>query len=336
MQNPFCADLYLTHYCNLCCSFCCYRPFQGGANKDLSTEQWFKIIEQLAALKVFRVNILAGEPLLRQDLLTILWYIAKCNMRFALNTNGTLLTDEFAQSLAEIRRTDEVQISIDGMENFHDAIRGKGNWRRAVTAVNLLKKYHVPVVINMVLTNANYSECSHASEFFLNELHVDTLRISSVTDSFNELDASQGRLSDEQYVRAMLEVVKLKAVYSNIRSGFIEMYNEITNPVIKKEGGRCCNTPWKHISICADGRVIGCPNAVDYVIGDSLQTPLYDLWHNNQKLDDFRAETSSYTKLPEQCNECHYIWYCRQCCPPSRNKISRCRKRLAEIMESMQ
>lgn len=331
-RTPVTASVFLTHYCNLRCSFCCYRPFQGTGNRDLTTDQWLNIIDELAELKVFQVKLLAGEPLIRQDLKVILQHIVCRNMRFTLNTNGTLLTDELAQFIAQTGRADEIQISIDGLEKHHDEIRGSGNWNKAVNAVKLLKKYGVPVKINMVLTTSNYSGCVEASSYLLKNTGADVLRISSVSDEFNDLAPAQDRLSDSQYTEVMLQIVKLKKQFPNITSSFLERYEQITHPSVQ-DGFRRCSTPYKSITIRADGAVIACPNALEYILGWCGKDDLLNIWQKSQTITKFRKEIEDGTALGGDCCGCKYIRYCGQCCPAARRKEPvRCLKKLAKLI----
>ncbi len=334
MHAPFSANIFLTHYCNLSCSFCCYRPFQGGGNRDLDTCGWMTIIDKLAELKVFQIKILAGEPLLRRDIKDILQHIADRKMRFFLNSNGTLLNEDFAGFLAGLQRCDGVQISIDGMEQEHDAIRGRGNWHKAVNAVKILKKFSIPVTVNMVLTGGNFRKSIAAVDRLQQLLEPDVFRISSVSDSFNEVDAEHGVLSDEQYVQMMLAVLRLKERYRNIRSNFLVMHKEITRPEIS-DGNTFCTIPEQSICIAANGDVIACPNAVNHVAGNSLAVPLQELWRSDC-MENFRREVKCGSLLPAECDGCRYRFYCKRCCPPSANPVQfRCRKRLAEILEKL-
>ena len=332
-QLPVTASVFLTHYCNLRCSFCCYRPLQETESRDLNTDQWMKIIDELAELKIFQIKILAGEPLIRHDFKTLLQHIVRCGMRFTLNTNGTLLTEDIASFIAGTKRADEVQVSLDGLEKQHDEIRGKGNWRKAVNAVKLLEELGVPVKINMVLTTSNYHSCNEAGRFFLEELGVKSLRISSVSDQFSELEPAHGKLSDRQYVQAMLQILELKKQYPNLTSSFLDRHRQINHPC-NEAGCRRCSTPYKSITILADGAVAACPNAPGYILGWCGRDNLREIWQTSQVLADFRKQIDAGMALDGECQECEYIWYCRQCCPPAHDRgRGRCLKHLKQLLK---
>ena len=333
IYSPFNACLFLTHYCNLHCSFCSYRPFQSENDRDLSTEQWQKIIDELSELKVFQIRIPGGEPLIRRDILILLKHIAKGNMRFTLNTNGTLLTEYHADFIGSLNRADEVRISIDGLEKCHDEIRGSGNWRLAVNAVKLLKKYHVPVTVNMVVTTSNYQDCIPACRFCLDELNADKLQVNSVSDSFNEISDEQGKIPDEKYVMLMSELVELRKSYPQLSASFLDMYEQLVNPKIQP-GCRRCTSPWKSVTIRSDGAILACPSAMNNVIGWSGKDSIKDVWQNSRQMADFRNQIrNGKVQDNPECLNCRYQWYCNQACPPSRPEVKhRCRKELFDLL----
>lgn len=334
-NDPFSANIFLTHYCNLSCSFCCYRPFQSGKNRDLTTEEWFKIFEELAELKIFQIRIPGGEPFCRPDILSCLEHIASCRMRFTLNTNGTLVSERQADFIAELNRADEIQISVDGLEKSHDQIRGSGNWRKAVNAVRLFKSRSVPVKVNMVITNSNYADCREASRFFLEELGVDTLRISSVSDAFETEPNGNEKVSDEIYIRLMREVLELKQKYSNITSSFLDMHRFITHPN-DAPGCRTCSMLDRSVTIRADGAIIACINSDDIVLGQCGKDKIRDVWQNSQQLNELRTAIRAGRQLDEACAGCEYSWYCRQYCPArKREGVSRCIKKLAKLYREL-
>lgn len=130
-------------------------------------------------------NFCGGEPLLRKDLEEIATYAKVKGMITGVNTNGTLLTPQRAETIAEA--FDFVYVSIDGFEKTHDTIRGlEGTFERAITGLkNLIEvRGDCTVGVNFVLTNKNYEEflpiCS-----WLKDLGVDVLFVSTVGESID-------------------------------------------------------------------------------------------------------------------------------------------------------
>lgn len=129
------VDLNITENCNLRCRHC--GVTDGSKKKDyLTTRQIFRIIDEAKEAGVDVVTISGGEPLLREDCLSILSYAAQ-RVKTALCTNGTLIDDKTAQVLADLNVS--VQISLDGPQaSVHDFMRGKGAFVRTMKALDLL------------------------------------------------------------------------------------------------------------------------------------------------------------------------------------------------------
>ena len=154
--TPFQVHFEITDRCNLRCKFC---DIWKRKNEEVNLEQAKKIIDNISEAKISIITLTGGEPLLRNDLEDIASYAKSKGMIAQLNTNGTLLTKERAKKIAE--SFDWVGISLDGLEETHDGIRGiKGTFNKAVKGVkNLIEvKGNCKVAIASVLTKDNYNE----------------------------------------------------------------------------------------------------------------------------------------------------------------------------------
>lgn len=89
-------------------------------------------------MKMLKVILSGGEVLLREDLPQLIEGVCRNNMRFSLLSNGYFFEDRHAVMLKESGRCNSVQISVDGVEEVHDAIRGRGSFARAVRAIGIL------------------------------------------------------------------------------------------------------------------------------------------------------------------------------------------------------
>jgi MoaA/NifB/PqqE/SkfB family radical SAM enzyme len=121
--QPLVAELFLTDNCNLRCVSCaCWRTQTA---EELSTEEWKDVLDQLAGLRLHKVNFTGGEPLLRRDAVEIMEYANSVGFhRIHLNTNAILLRPKMIERLldAGVR---SFNVSIDGPREVHDKIRGR-------------------------------------------------------------------------------------------------------------------------------------------------------------------------------------------------------------------
>ncbi len=147
------AFLHITSRCNLSCPHC-YVLSDGvkhSGPQDLSTEIVVKLIDELAGLGGRAVTLSGGEALLHPGVRRMLKRAADRSLEIRLLTNGTLLDREWAAFLADLPI--HVQVSLDGSRpEIHDAVRGKGNFLRALQAVERLQQAGLGEKINLCAT----------------------------------------------------------------------------------------------------------------------------------------------------------------------------------------
>lgn len=155
----------VTRTCNLACLHCraasVDRPYEG----ELSTEEAFRLMDQIAEVGSPIIILTGGEPLLRPDIFEIASYGTEKGFRMTMAVNGTLVTPEIAQKMKDsgIKR---VSVSIDGSTSeSHDSFRRvPGAFERAVEGIGVLKSYGVPFQINTTITAQNLHELEKIHE----------------------------------------------------------------------------------------------------------------------------------------------------------------------------
>ncbi len=137
LSAPVCLTWELTYACNLQCVHCLSSSGRRDP-RELTTEQCFALIDELAALGVFYVNVGGGEPTLRPDFWAIIEYAVTRRVGVKFSTNGIRITSERARWLAGSDYID-VQVSLDGAtRESNDRIRGPGSFDTAMTALRRL------------------------------------------------------------------------------------------------------------------------------------------------------------------------------------------------------
>ena len=137
LTAPICLTWELTYACNLSCVHCLSSSGRRDP-RELSTEQCQALIDELARMQVFYVNIGGGEPTVRADFWELVDYAVARRVGVKFSTNGVKITPEVARRLAGSDYVD-VQISLDGAtEQVNDAVRGAGSYRTAMRAMGAL------------------------------------------------------------------------------------------------------------------------------------------------------------------------------------------------------
>lgn len=127
-------ELQITAKCNLHCRHC----YLGTARlQDLTSEQIIAILEEFQQMQGLRLLISGGEPLLHPGFWFINDNLTRFGFRSILLSNGSLIDRKTARRL----NVHEVQISLDGMRDSHDYIRGRGSFDKAVRAIRELRSF---------------------------------------------------------------------------------------------------------------------------------------------------------------------------------------------------
>lgn len=138
----------ITERCNLKCVHC----YEGDRyTNGPTTEEAMKIIDRLYEAGKPLTFISGGEPLLRDDIFTILGRLKELGFRVLLSTNGTLIDEEVAHKLAHIG-VDNVAISLYGPKEVHDSFtRVKGSHAKVIRAFELLSGLGVALTVKTVM-----------------------------------------------------------------------------------------------------------------------------------------------------------------------------------------
>jgi mycofactocin radical SAM maturase len=155
LEAPICLTWELTYACNLSCVHC--LSSSGRRDPDeLTTEEAMRVIDEMAAMQIFYVNIGGGEPMIRNDFFELIDHAVARGVGVKFSTNGSRLTPEAAVRLAATDYLD-VQISIDGADAAtNDPVRGAGTFDTAIKAMeNLAAADFGPFKISVVMTRHN-------------------------------------------------------------------------------------------------------------------------------------------------------------------------------------
>src|SRR3990170_2515996 len=146
----------ITRSCNLLCSHCRASAHKGGYEGELTTEECFRVIDQILEVGKPMIILTGGEPLLRPDVLEIGKYAADRGLRVVMGTNGTLLNEEMAAKLKAIPVAC-VGVSLDFPNAArHDDFRCKvGTFDAAMSGINNARQAGIDIQINSTISKLN-------------------------------------------------------------------------------------------------------------------------------------------------------------------------------------
>ena len=352
IANPFAKPLYVMlkptgAHCNLACKYCyyleknkLYPTAQRHLMSDEMLEQFTREYIEAQTMSQVLFTWHGGEPLLRsidfyrKALSLQQKYAGGRRIDNVIQTNGTLLTDEWCEFFAQNHWL--VGISIDGPQPYHDHYRltaaGKPSWQKVMQGIKLLKKHGVEWNA-MAVVNAD--NANHPLEFyrFFKEngcqflqftpiverltRHEDGRTLASLADK-DEISLSEASVTPEQWGYFLCAIFD-EWVRKDVGKIFVEIFD-------------CTLANWMGISpgICAyskecghagvmehNGDVYSCDHFVfpEYKLGNIRDHSLIDMLYGEQQQEFSRLKHSS---LPRQCKECDMEFACHGECPKNR------------------
>ena len=149
-----------TRRCNLHCVHCYSQSADRAYSRQMTTEQGFALLEDLAEFGVPVILFSGGEPLLRADLFDLADRAVKLGLRAVISTNGTLIDLATAERLREIGLS-YVGVSLDGMQETNDKFRGvKGAFAKALTGIRNCLQTGIKVGLRFTINKRNVADVS--------------------------------------------------------------------------------------------------------------------------------------------------------------------------------
>lgn len=155
LRSPFPSlrylELQITDRCNLNCKHC----YIGGSGKsELSPDRIGEVLREFEEMQGLRVLITGGEPLLHSRFDEINDMLQNFSVRKVLFTNGIMLDNRTLRSL----RVDEIQVSIDGLEEAHESLRGRGTFTAAVDSIGRARASGFEVSVSTMVHPGNLED----------------------------------------------------------------------------------------------------------------------------------------------------------------------------------
>jgi MoaA/NifB/PqqE/SkfB family radical SAM enzyme len=266
------------------------KKYWDSLGSELTTEQAKYAIDQLNSIGISVLHITGGEPMLRKDLEQIARYAKINGMYLSSDTNGTLMTKERAKSLSCF---DRIGISVDGIGEMHELIRGEKTFEKVVSAIKLLKNYSCSRVgVVFTINKLNYEHIEKVFEFA--KIHCDFITFLPI-DHIAELS-----LSKEKANEVGKRILKLKMNNMHFIENPIEYVKLLPYFLQGKTAIECnieCHPFSLYYILGPSGDLSGCNSLYSYV-GNILKDDIVDMHKQGMlKMRDVRnkCEGCSFT-----------------------------------------
>jgi radical SAM protein with 4Fe4S-binding SPASM domain len=318
--RPVHAVWEITLACDLKCTHCGSR---AGAKRpaELSTAECLDVVAQLARLGTREVTLIGGEAYLRRDFAEIIAAVTAAGMVCTMQSGGRNLTDARIEA-AVAAGLKAAGISIDGMRELHDELRGvPGSFDAAIASLARLRAHGVTSSVNTQIGEAVIDQLDDV---------LDVVIAAGAKNWQLQLTVPMGRAADRPelivqpyrlaelfpllatlYARAARNGVLLQ-VGNNL--GYFGPYEGLLrgNGLSSAHYGGCV-AGTGGIGIEADGKVKGCPSLPTdgYTGGNVRDIDLTSIWLDTPELTFARERRTTPTGF---CDSCYYKPVCNGGC----------------------
>ncbi|MDR2955892.1 MAG: anaerobic sulfatase-maturation protein [Prevotella sp.] len=332
--TPFAKPLYVMlkpigALCNLKCTYCYYLDVKGlyseTKNYKMSDELLEKFIVQYMESQTMAPVLFTwhgGEPLLRgigfykKALELQRQYGRGRQIDNSLQTNGTLLTDEWCKFFKDNNFL--IGISIDGTQRMHDKYRrmnnGSPTFGSVMHGINLLKKHGVEYNVMGVVNDYN---ADHPLEFynFFKSIDSHYIQFAPIVEVYSDGGLTEWSVTPEKWGNFLIAIFD-EWVKQDVGNCFVQYFDNALANWMNVEPGTCIFAKnCGHAGVMEfNGDVYSCDHFVypEYKLGNIKDKTLTEMMYSQQQLN-FGADKS--LRLSSKCKACKYKFACNGECP---------------------
>ena len=352
IATPFAKPLYVMlkpagAHCNLACKYCYYLEKNNLYDKshrhimsDEMLEQFTREYIEAQTMPQVLFTWHGGEPLMRsidfykKALALQKKYARGRRIDNVIQTNGTMLTDEWCEFFAQNNWL--VGISIDGPQEYHDHYRltttGNPSWQKVMHGIELLKKHHVEWNAMAVVNAYNADHPLEFYHFFKDNgcqylqftpiverltKHQDGRTLASLADD-KEIPLADFSVTPEQWGNFLCAIFD-EWVRNDVGKMFVEIFDcTLANWMGVLPGICAYSKNCGHAGVMEhNGDVYSCDHFVfpEYKLGNIRDHTLIEMLYGDKQHAFSRLK---HTSLPRQCKECDMEFACHGECPKNR------------------
>jgi selenobiotic family peptide radical SAM maturase len=302
VADSFTLQWHITQVCDLHCKHCYDRSDRSA----LTIGQAVRVLDDLYAFCKDRrvrgaVSFTGGNPLLHPQFIEI--YSAAAERGFSTAILGNPAPRVRIEEVIEIQLPSFFQVSLEGLQEHNDNIRGTGHFDRIMNFLDILRDLDVYSMVMLTLSRDNMDQVIPLAGL---------LREKTGVFHFNRLalfgEGANLVLPDRKGYRKFLE----DYVSASETNPVMGIKDNLINILRREKGidlfggcaGHGCGAAFNFISLLADGDVHAC-RKLPSSIGNIFRTPLAEIYDS--------AEACSYRIGPSACRDCDIRSACGGC-----------------------
>lgn len=315
LKSPVSLFMEITSNCNLSCKHC-YNNSNKSGTDSWTLQEIQQILMEAENSGVVAVTISGGEPLVHRKFWdTIKFANEKTQLRISVNTNGTTLRQDSVKRLLDYG-IDDIQVSVDGLEEIHDFIRGRGRFRRTTEAIKLASDAGIRVRIGFTANSKNYQQVAAVART-TQDLGATSMAVFRYVPS-SKRDLDRELAFDSQSLEccstALIGVQQKFAetgfnIYMDPLSFFLFLLNS------KYANNIRCRAGLGQLTLTQDRMAISCAHFRSEMASRPYAGTIESSW--NQRW----PTTAQDQVIPNECHSCKFAEDCRGGCPGIRGAL---------------
>lgn len=298
----FTLQWHITQTCDLHCRHC----YDRSERSPMPPSRAIRVLDDLYDFcqshhVLGQVSFTGGNPLLYPHFNEI--YQEAADRGFLTAILGNPMPGRRIEEILAIRRPEFYQVSLEGLEEHNDYIRGKGHFRRVLDFLALLREMDIYSMVMLTLTRANMDQVLQLAELLQGRADLFTFnRLAMVGEgaalASAPIDRFPGFLAD--YMEAAE-----KTPCMGLKDNFFNLVRQDRNlPLTGGCTGYGCGAAFNFVSLLPDGEVHAC-RKLPSLIGNLYRQSLAEIYHG-------RA-ARQYRLGPEGCRDCDIRPLCGGC-----------------------
>lgn len=309
LSAPVTAHFAVTARCPLGCQTC-YNASGAARPDELSTEAAKAVLDTLARMGVFTVAFGGGEPLARPDIFELAHYARQHGLVPTMTTNGYYVDEQVAQ---RCRVFDHIHVSLDGVGEVYRAVRGVDGFEHADRALRLLRRQHIAVGVNCVVSAANYNHLEELAGYLRTVKTPDVIFLRLKPSGRALKDYLRNRLTPEQargFFPLFTDLTRRYHLRTHVDCAMMPFlyFHQPDLERLRFTCGEGCRGANEIIEISPEGQVHACSFA-NGSAGDARQLP--ETWYTAPHLQRSR---NWQERAKEPCKSCRYLSLCHGGC----------------------
>ena len=303
---PFSGIFELTPRCTLDCKMCYVHLTESQMNgkKELSGDQWIKIMDDAIENGMAFALLTGGECLLHKDFKKIYLHLREKGIMITLNTNGTVMNDELIDFFVK-NPPNRIKVTLYGAsEEGYERVTGHRQFARVRDNILKLKNAGFYVTISVTICKYNYDETLDIIKFAREnglKYNVDMAMFQANENTGRDLNDYD--LSGEQVAEKYREIAIMtgQKLYDN--EPITELPQRMDNAKVATR--LRCGAGRSTFSVSWDGKMYPCLWVQDEP-QNLFEKSFVECWKECNRI------VEEYI-LPVECSTCEYFNACALC-----------------------